>query len=79
MNFDWRPSMSYARSLGLIWVDFDSALVNADKEAHELGFRQDQFDAAMRHHLWQVKRLFTPQTYSWRTRLLLALHFLFGG
>lgn len=36
-------------------------------------------DSCMRHHLWQVKWLFTPANYDIATRLGIAARFVFGG
>ena len=78
MNYDYTASEAYCKSIGLFWLG-DDFVRDADTEAHALGFTQEQVEAAMRHHLWQVKWLFTPSTYNWKQRILLALHFLFGG
>jgi hypothetical protein len=77
LHYNYEPSERYCRSLGLMWLG-DAFIANADREAHELGFRQDQVDAALRHALWHIKWLFTPQNYTWIQRVTIALYFLFG-
>lgn len=77
MNYDYTASKRYCESLGLIWLG-DDFVRDADAEAFTLAFTQKQVDAAMRHHIWQIRWVFTPQNYSWLSRIGLALHFLFG-
>ncbi len=77
MNYDYTASESFCESIGLFWVG-DDFVRDADDEAKKLNFTQEQVDAAMRHHLWQVKWLFTPKNFSWRYRIAVALFFLFG-
>ena len=79
MNYDYTASKDYCKIIGLQWLGDDfSGLIMMDVEAKSLNLTQEQVDAAMRHHLWQVKWLFTPKTYSWKQRIALAIHFLFG-
>ena len=75
--YDYAASEKFCRSLGLQWFG-DAWVEDAAKEAFLLGFTQQQFDAAMRHALIHVWRLFTPQSYTIKQRIRLALHFLFG-
>lgn len=77
LNYDYTASKSYCEHLGLQWLG-DEWVKDADGEAFSLAFTQQQIDAAMRHHLWQVKVLFSPQNYGFKQRLLMALHFLLG-
>lgn len=77
-HYDFTASKVYCQSIGLKWLG-DEWLMNADADANAHGFTQGQFDIAMRHMLWHVKTLFTPSLYGWRGRIILALHFLFGG
>lgn len=77
MFYDYTDSKKYCESLGLTWLG-DEFVRDADSAANFLNFTQDQVDAAMRHHLQQVKWLFTPQNYPWLARMGLAWHFLFG-
>ncbi len=60
-----------------MWLG-DDFVRAADADAAAYGFTQEQVDIAMRHHLWQVARLFNPKTYKWHARIALAFHFLFG-
>lgn len=77
LNYDYTKSKDYCEYLGLYWLG-DDFVRAADSAAKSLEFTQDQVDMAMKHHLWQVKWLFTPQNYSWWQRIILALYFLFG-
>lgn len=77
LYYDYTASKAYAENIGLVWLG-DKFVESADKEAYSLNFTQPQVDAAMRHHLWQVKWLFTPRSYSFIQRILIALHFLFN-
>lgn len=61
----------------MFWLG-DEFVKNADAEAKALNFTQEQVDAAMRNHIWQVKWLFTAESHSWRSRVILALYFLTG-
>jgi hypothetical protein len=75
--YDYTASKKYCESLGLMWLG-DAFIANADREAKQLNFTQEQVDAAFRHSLWHVKWLFTPQHYRWTQRIGLAFWFLFG-
>lgn len=77
MNYDYTNSKIFCESIGLSWLG-DDFVREADAEAHSLGFTQMQVEAAMRHHLWQVKWLFTPKNFKWRYRIAISLFFLFG-
>jgi hypothetical protein len=74
--FNYTASKQFCYEIGLVWID---GMVEApDLDAWLHGFTQEQVDIAMRHHLWQVKFLFTPRTYRWWQRILLAFFFLTG-
>ena len=75
--YDYGSSKIYCESIGLAWLGDDFVRL-ADADAHRLGMTQEQVEKAMRHHLWQVRWLFTPKNYSMRQRIGLALMFLFG-
>jgi hypothetical protein len=77
LHYDYVQSRKYCEQIGLVWLG-DDFIANADADAFTFSFTQAQVDVAMRHHLWQVKHLFTPASYPFRTRLLLALYFLTG-
>lgn len=77
LHFDYSASRQYCEGIGLVWLG-DDFLRNADSDAYHFGFTQEQVDVAMRHHLWQVKWLFTPSNYKWYQRLGIAFLFLFG-
>lgn len=79
MTYDLTPSKDYAKQIGLIWLGDDyGPLLAVLADAERLNFTQEQLDAAMRHHLWQVKTLFTPSNYKFLGRLAIALYFLTG-
>lgn len=77
LNYDYQASKEFCEQIGLIWLG-DDFMVEADMAAKNAGFTQDQVDLAMRHHLWQVKFLFTPKTYSFIGRVKIAAYFLFN-
>lgn len=77
LNYDYTASKQYCDSIGLKWLG-DDFVRYADADARTLEFTQAQVDAAMRHHMWQVKFLFDPKSYNFLTRIKLALHFLLG-
>lgn len=78
-HYDYRASEDYCKQIGLHWLGNDFAgLVAMDEDAKRFGLTQEQVDAGMRHHLWQVHWLFCPKNYSWYQRIILALYFLTG-
>ena len=77
LYFDYTASKKYCKSIGLEWLG-DDWVRAADEEAHLLKFSQKQVDAAMRHHLSQIKYLFTPKAYKYSQRIMLAFWFLTG-
>lgn len=77
LHYDYSASKEFCKSIDLIWLG-DDFVKAADTEAYDMAFTQAQVDAAMRHHLWQVKWLFTPSNYGWKGRIGIALMFLFG-
>lgn len=77
LHYNYVASKEFCKSIGLFWLG-DDFLISPDAEAHELVFTQEQVDAAMRHHLWQVKWLFTPQNFGYWDRIKIAFWFLFG-
>lgn len=78
LHYNYTSSKAYCEQIGLIWLG-DDFVRNADEDAFNHGFTQEQVDIAMRHHLWQVKWLFTPKNYGFIQRIGIALYFLFGG
>lgn len=77
LHFDYTASQHICEQLGLVWLG-DEWVKDADNEAWVLGFDQTQMDAAMKHTLIHVKRLFTPSIYTYWQRILIALYFLTG-
>lgn len=77
LNYDYIASRKYCEQIGLIWLG-DEFLVAPDAEAFSLEFTQAQVDAAMRHHLWQVKFICTPSNYKFMNRVVMALYWLTG-
>lgn len=74
MNYDHSNGKAYVAHIGMQWDDNFAARV--DKVAHDNGITQEQFDVMVREYAWQVKVMFTPKQYDWRSRVLIALHFL---
>lgn len=77
LNYDYTASKAYCEQIGLYWMG-EQFLLAPDADAKALNFTQEQVDAAMRHHLWQIKYLFTPKNYGLAGRIKLALFFLTG-
>ena len=44
--------------------------------AEKYKLSQEQVDFIMQQHAWRVKCLFNPKSYSYFTRIMLALYFL---
>lgn len=77
LHYKYKKSQAFCEQIGLVWLG-DDFVRASDAEAFKLKFTQKQVDAAMRHHLWQVKFLFTPTTYPYLSRIKLAFMFLTG-
>ena len=77
MRYDYSNIKSSCDRLGLLWFGDDYADQFALK-ADVAGFTQAQFDVAATQAMVHVTTIFTPQAYSWKNRILLALHFIFG-
>ena len=77
LNYDYAASKQFCEQIGLHWLG-DDFVRNADADAHRLAYTQEQVDAGMRHHLWQVKWLFTPKNYTLLQRAAMAFMFLTG-
>lgn len=77
MFFNYAASRQFCHEIGLQWLG-DDFVVAADQDAWLHGFTQAQVDVAMRHHLWQVKFLFTPSSYLWWQRIFMAFYFITG-
>lgn len=76
MNYDYTASEAYCKQIGLQWLP--ERVQYVDDMAKNYGFTQEQLDAAMRCHLWEVRLLFDPRSYTFLQRCLIALHYLFG-
>ena len=77
LYYNYDKSKVFCEEIGLFWLG-DNFVRAADREAKALDFTQAQVDAAMRHHLWQVRYLFCPKSYSFLGRVKLAFYFLTG-
>lgn len=77
MHYDYSAAKNYCEQIGLVWLG-DQFVSDADESAYKSGFTQEQVDVAMVHHLWQVRFLFTPQNYTYLSRIKLAFYFLTG-
>lgn len=75
-RFDYSNARAYCEQLGLAFDD--QALPMADKCFAAFGLLQEQVDGVMRLHAWVTGWRFNPATYTFRQRLWLAWHFLFG-
>ena len=76
MLYNHQKAQSFCEYQGLVY-DWTQAEI-ADKTLYDAGLSQDSFDAAMQLHISEVKRLFTPKTYTFKCRVLLAAMFLFN-
>jgi len=77
MHYDYTASKEFCKEIGLIWLG-DQFISDVDADAALHNFTQEQVDVAMKHHLWQVKFLFTPKSYTYVSRIKLAIYFLTG-
>lgn len=79
LNFSYEASKKFCEEIGLTWMGDDyGPLIGMDVAAKQFGFTQEQVTEGMRHHLWQVKILFSPAYYNWKQRISLAFYFLTG-
>ena len=76
LNYNYEVWPDYCKAHGLIWIP--EWVENFDQLAKAHGYTQAQVDIAIQSHLVQVEHLFSPKTYNWKQRILLALWFLFG-
>lgn len=67
---------AYCAQLGMEFREQD--VPDADQQFEEAGLTQEQAEVCFRIHAHRIKYFFTPSTYVWKHRFLLALHFLFG-
>lgn len=75
-RFDYSNARGYCQQLGLAFDDAAAAV--ADPRFAELKLTQDQVTGVVCLHAWLVGWRFNPATYTFRQRLALAWHFLFG-
>ena len=74
MHYHHDDGKAYVKQLGLQW---DRAFAErVDMVALKNGLTQPQWDVMVREYAWRVKCLFNPKMYSWKARILLAMHFL---
>lgn len=74
-EYDYSDARAYCKSLGMVFLE--EWVPAIDAVFKELGFQQYEVDRLMREYIIRVKQLFTPSAYPFKTRILLALHFLF--
>lgn len=79
LNYDYTSTKAYCKKIGLHWLGDDfSFLVSADKAAKDVGMTQQQVETVMVFHLSTTKYLWTPSTYKFIGRLVIAFCFLFN-
>ena len=79
LHYNYTQSKAYAEHIGVAWLGDDyEGLIHADNDAFSVGMDQDQVNVVMRHMLWHVKWLLTPDHYSPEERQKLAAHFAGG-
>lgn len=76
LHYDYTASKAYAVSIGMVWLP--GWVPNADQHFFDAGLTQSQVDAVMRLYAWNVKHLFTPSSYPWRSRVAMAFRWLIG-
>jgi len=75
-HYRYDDARQYCRGRGM---EFREELIDkADAGFKTIELTQFQVDMVMREHANAMKRLFDPETYSWKDRLALAARFLFG-
>ena len=76
IKYDYDSARDFCTELGMTFLE--EWVPAIDQSFRKLELTQAQVDQLMREYIWRVHYLFDPKTYSWRARILLALHFLFG-
>ena len=76
LNYSYDKPRKYCEQMGTVCDE--RFIPTVDKSFTELNLTQDQVDGAMRVHIWVVINIFSPNQYSWKQRIGLAWHFLFG-
>jgi len=74
MKYNYDGVRRQVEERGLRW-DVEAI---ADTAFHDAGLDQAQVDRMVLLHAHFMKHYFTPQTWGWRGRIALALHFLLG-
>lgn len=75
-KYDYDEARAYCEGLGL---RFDEATIPmVDEKLAELGLTQREVTGVVQLHAWIIGYRFNPGTYTWRQRIALACHFLFG-
>lgn len=76
IKYDYDEARRYCEGLGL---RFDESIVPmADQRFAELGMTQGEVTGVVQLHAWIIGWRFNPSSYTWRQRIALAWHFLFG-
>lgn len=76
MIYDYTAAKAATEARGLTWLA--EIVPDVDKRFAELNLTQAQVDGCLDMYGHYVKWLFTPQTYGFFHRVVLACHFLFG-
>lgn len=76
MFYNHQKAKSFCEYQGLRYDEQQAAI--ADAMLYKAGLSQDSFDAAMSLHISEVKRLFTPSTYTFKQRLFIGAYFIFN-
>lgn len=76
LQYDYSQARQRCKEANLIFADV--LIPHVDAEFNRAHLTQAQVDIVMDAHIWAVRYLFSPGSYSWLQRIALALHFLFG-
>lgn len=75
-NYDYTKARVSCEQQGLHFVE--QLVPHTDSEFTRAHLTQAQVDAVMELHIWALRYLFSPGSYSFWQRIGLAFHFLFG-
>jgi len=75
-HYDYSDAREFCESQGLQFAE--SWVPDIDRVFYELALTQHEVNVLMRNYIVRVKQLFNPKAYPIRSRLYLALWFLFG-
>lgn len=75
-DYDLSYVKSYCNDMGLEWDEVSFIDIHSDLK--ELNVTQWQFDCIFTLHINHVVKCFTPKSYTFGQRIVIAMFFLFG-